>query len=191
MWKRRSLLRMLFVRSRGHPDPRDAGLGEFSAHRGKLRCMYPRATLAATILGSSLAFIDGSVVNVALPALAHDLEVKPSDLSWAINAYLSPLGVLILLGGALGDHFGRRRLFQIGLSTFAFASLACAAAPSFPWLLAARGLQGLGAALLMPNSLAILGGAFTGEARGRAIGTWAAVGALAGTPGPIIAGGIV
>jgi len=156
-----------------------------------LRRMHPRATLAATILGSSLAFIDGSVVNVALPALAQDLKVNPVNLSWAINAYLLPLGVLILLGGALGDHFGRRRLFQIGLSTFALASLACAAAPSFAWLLAARGLQGLGAALLMPNSLAILGGAFTGEARGRAIGTWAAAGALAGAMGPIIGGWIV
>src|SRR5882724_707285 len=156
-----------------------------------LRRMHERATLAATILGSSLAFIDGSVVNVALPALAHDLKVNPADLSWAINAYLLPLGVLILLGGALGDHFGRRRLFQIGLSTFAFASLACAAAPSFAWLLAARGLQGLGAALLMPNSLALLGGGFSGEARGRAIGTWAAAGALASALGPVIGGWLI
>jgi EmrB/QacA subfamily drug resistance transporter len=153
--------------------------------------MYPSATLAATILGSSLAFIDGSVVNVALPALALDLKVNSANLSWAINAYLLPGGVLVLTGGALGDHFGRRRLFQIGLSTFALASLACAAAPSLAWLLAARGLQGLGAALLMPNSLAILGGAFTGEARGRAIGTWAAAGALAGAMGPIVGGWVV
>jgi EmrB/QacA subfamily drug resistance transporter len=153
--------------------------------------MHPRATLAATILGSSLAFIDGSVVNIALPTLAHDLTVGPADLPWAINAYLLPLGALILLGGALGDHFGRRRLFQIGLSAFALASVVCAAAPSLAWFLAARGLQGLGAALLMPNSLAILGGAFTGEARGRAIGTWAAVGALAGALGPILGGWMV
>jgi EmrB/QacA subfamily drug resistance transporter len=153
--------------------------------------MYPRATLAATILGSSLAFIDGSVVNVALPALAHELKVSPVHLSWTINAYLLPLGVLILLGGALGDHFGRRRMFQIGLWTFTFASVACAAAPSLAWLLAARGLQGLGAALLVPNSLAILGGAFTGEARGRAIGSWAAAGALAGALGPVLGGWIV
>src|SRR5882757_4907872 len=156
-----------------------------------LRRMHPRATLAATILGSSLAFIDGSVVNVALPALAQDLKVNPVNLSWAINAYLLPLGVLILLGGALGDHFGRRRLFQIGLSTFALASLACSAAPSFAWLLAARGLQGLGAALLMPNSLALLGSEFSGEARGRAIGTWAAAGALAGALGPVLGGWLV
>ncbi|HEV7610511.1 MAG TPA: MFS transporter [Steroidobacteraceae bacterium] len=156
-----------------------------------LRRMHPRATLSATILGSSLAFIDGSVVNVALPALAHDLKVDPANLSWAINAYLLPLGALILLGGALGDHFGRRRLFQIGLSTFTLASVLCAAAPSLPWLLAARGLQGFGAALLMPNSLAILGGGFAGEARGRAIGSWAAAGALAGALGPVAGGWIV
>jgi EmrB/QacA subfamily drug resistance transporter len=156
-----------------------------------LRRMHPRATLAATMLGSSLAFIDGSVVNVALPALAHDLKISPANLSWTINAYLLPLGVLILLGGSLGDHFGRRRLFQIGLSVFSFASLGCAVAPSLAWLLAARALQGAGAALLMPNSLAILSGAFTGEARGRAIGTWAAAGALAGALGPIIGGWLV
>jgi EmrB/QacA subfamily drug resistance transporter len=153
--------------------------------------MHPRATLAATILGSSLAFIDGSVVNVALPALARDLKVDAHDLPWTINAYLLPLGALTLLGGALGDHFGRRRWFNIGLAAFTVASAACAAAPSPAWLLAARSLQGLGAALLLPNSLAILGSSFTGEARGRAIGTWAAVGALAGALGPIVGGWIV
>ncbi len=153
--------------------------------------MHPRATLAATILGSSLAFIDGSVVNVALPALARDLRVDPANLSWAINAYLLPMGVLMLLGGALGDHFGRRRLFQTGLAVFSIASAVCAAAPSLGWLLAARALQGLGAALLMPNSLAILGTGFFGEARGRAIGTWAAAGALAGAVGPVAGGWVV
>ena len=151
----------------------------------------PGLTLAATILGSSVAFIDGSVVNVALPALAHDLGAGPSELTWAINAYLLPLGALMLLGGALGDHFGRRRLFLAGLTLFTLASVVCAAAPTFGALLAGRGLQGLGAALLMPNSLAILGSAFTGEARGRAIGTWAAVGALAGALGPILGGWLV
>src|SRR5580704_18554684 len=150
-----------------------------------------RATLAASIFGSSLAFIDGSVVNVALPALAHGLHADPSNLSWAINAYLLPLGALILLGGSLGDHFGRRRLFLIGLLLFASASILCAAAPTFAWLLAGRSAQGVGAALLMPNSLAILGGAFSGEARGRAIGTWAAVGALAGALGPVLVGWVV
>lgn len=152
---------------------------------------HARATLAATILGSSLAFIDGSVINVALPALAQDLHADPADLTWTINAYLLPLGALILLGGGLGDHFGRRRLFLIGLVMFTLASVVCAAAPSLAWLLAARGLQGLGAALLMPNSLAILGTAFQGEARGRAIGTWAAAGALTVALGPILGGWLV
>ncbi len=150
--------------------------------------MHPRATLAATILGSSLAFVDGSVVNVALPALASSLNADSSGLPWIIDAYLLPVGALTLLGGALGDHFGRRRLFHAGLWIFTLASVACAAAPSLGWLLTARGLQGLGAALLLPNSLAILGGAFTGEARGPAIGTWAAAGALAGALGPIVGG---
>lgn len=150
-----------------------------------------RATLAATILGSSLAFIDGSVVNVALPALARQLHADPSKLSWAINAYLLPLGTLILLGGGLGDHYGRRRVFLIGLVLFTGASMLCGIAPTFAWLLAGRGAQGIGAALLMPNSLAILGGAFSGEERGRAIGTWAAVGAIAGVVGPIFGGWVV
>lgn len=152
---------------------------------------HPRATLAATILGSSVAFIDGSVVNVALPAIQHDLGASPAGLSWTVNAYLLPLGALILLGGGAGDHFGRRRLFLIGLAIFTLASVACAAAPSLAWLLGGRGLQGLGAALLMPNSLAILGATFTGERRGRAIGTWAAMGALAGAIGPLVGGWLV
>ena len=104
---------------------------------------HPRATLAATILGSSLAFIDGSVVNVALPVLGADLHASPSALPWVITAYLLPLGALILLGGGLGDHYGRRRLFLIGLATFLLASILCAAAPSLAYLLAGRWLQGI------------------------------------------------
>jgi EmrB/QacA subfamily drug resistance transporter len=152
---------------------------------------HPRATLAATILGSSVAFIDGSVVNVALPAIAGDLHAGPAELSWTINAYLLPLGALMLLGGGAGDHFGRRRLFLGGVAVFTLASILCAAAPTLGWLLTARCLQGLGAALLMPNSLAILGSAYAGEARGRAIGLWAAAGAVAGALGPLIGGWLV
>jgi Major Facilitator Superfamily len=143
------------------------------------------------ILGSSVAFVDGSVVNVALPALGHDLGASPADLSWTINTYLLPLGALLLLGGAAGDHFGRRRLFLIGLAVFTSASILCAVSPVLSWLLVGRGLQGLGAALLLPNSLAILGASFSGEARGQAIGTWAAAGALTGALGPLVGGWLV
>ncbi len=112
-------------------------------------------------------------------------------LSWTINAYLLPLGALTLLGGGLGDRCGRKRLFQTGLLLFTLASLLCAVAPAFGWFLAGRALQGLGAPLLLPNSLAILGASFEGERRGRAVGTWAAVGALAGALGPLIGGWLV
>src|SRR5262249_25275710 len=107
---------------------------------GALPCHtpHPRATLTATILGSSLEFIDGSVVNVALPAIGGDLGASSAQLSWTINAYLLPLGALILLGGGAGDHFGRRRLFLVGLVVFTLASVLCAAAPTLAWLLAAR-----------------------------------------------------
>ncbi len=152
---------------------------------------HPRLVLATTILASSLAFIDGSVVNVGLPAIAKSLAASAADLQWVINAYLLPLSALLLLGGAVGDRFGRRRLLVIGVALFALASAACAAAPSLALLLAARGAQGLGAALLLPNSLSILGGAFSGQARGRAIGTWAAAGAMAGAVGPVLGGWLI
>ena len=147
--------------------------------------------LAATILASSLAFIDGSVVNVALPAIGRSYGADAASLQWTINAYLLPLSALLLLGGAMGDHFGRRRLLVGGIALFALASIACALAPSLAVLLPARAAQGIGAAMLMPNSLAILGNAFSGEARGRAIGTWAAVGAIAGAVGPPLGGWLV
>ena len=152
---------------------------------------HPTAVIFASVLGSSLAFIDGSVVNVALPTIGHELQAGPAALAWTINAYLLPLGALILLGGAAGDHYGRRRLFVLGIAVFLAASLLCAFAPSLPWLLAGRAVQGVGAALLMPNSLAMLGASFDGEARGRAIGTWAAAGAIAGAVGPVVGGWIV
>jgi EmrB/QacA subfamily drug resistance transporter len=152
---------------------------------------HPAATVAATILGSSLAFIDGSVVNVALPTIGHEFHAGPAALAWTINAYLLPLGALILLGGAIGDHYGRRRVFQLGIAIFLLASLLCTFAPTLALLLAGRGLQGIGSALLMPSSLAILGASFSGASRGRAIGTWAAAGAIAGAVGPLLGGWIV
>lgn len=152
---------------------------------------HPRLVLATTILASSLAFVDGSVVNVGLPAIGRSLHAGAADLQWVINAYLLPLSALLLFGGAAGDRFGRRRLLILGTGLFALASAAAALAPSLPLLLAARALQGLASALLLPNSLAILGGAFSGEARGRAIGVWAAVGAMAAAVGPVLGGWLI
>ena len=152
---------------------------------------HPGWTLVATILASSLAFIDGSVINVALPAIGHSFAGTAADLQWTINAYLLPLSALLLLGGAAGDHYGRRRLLIFGTALFTVASIACALSPSLAVLLPARALQGIGAAILMPNSLAILGGAFSGDAKGRAVGTWAAAGAIAGAVGPPLGGWLV
>ncbi len=143
------------------------------------------------MLASSLAFVDGSVTNVALPAIGKDLGGSAGDLSWTINAYLLPLSALLLIGGALGDHFGRRKMLIAGIALFAAASVGCALAVNLEMLLALRSMQGVGAALLMPNSLGILGSSFEGEARGRAIGTWAAAGAIASAIGPPFGGWLV
>jgi EmrB/QacA subfamily drug resistance transporter len=155
---------------------------------GGLQAAHPRMVLTTTILASSLAFVDGSVVNVGLPAIGQNLQGDAADLQWVINAYLLPLSALLLFGGALGDRFGRRNSLILGVALFAAASAACALAPSLVWLLAGRSVQGIGAALLMPTSLAILGSSFSGEAKGRAVGTWAAAGAIAGAIGPVVGG---
>ncbi len=128
------------------------------------------------------------MVNVGLPAIGRDLQVDSEALQWVVNAYLLPLSALLLLGGAAGDRYGRRRLLIAGTILFAAASLACALAPTLAVLLGGRGLQGVGAAMLMPNSLAILGAAFSGESKGRAIGIWAATGAAMGALGPVLGG---
>jgi EmrB/QacA subfamily drug resistance transporter len=170
------------------PGPCDGGM----AGRQKAGpCPSRKWTLAASILASSLSFVDGSVVNVALPAIGADLHAHASGLQWIVNAYLLPLSALLLLGGAAGDKFGRRRLFLFGIALFALASGLCALAPSLPLLLAGRALQGVASAILMPNSLALLGAAFAGEARGKAIGSWAAAGAIAGAFGPLLGGWLV
>ncbi|HET7132089.1 MAG TPA: MFS transporter, partial [Gammaproteobacteria bacterium] len=147
--------------------------------------------LPATILGSSLSFIDGSVVNVALPAMQEDFGARLGTMQWVMNGYMLTLASLILLGGSAGDRFGRRRLFIIGLLGFTAASLACAFAPSAPWLIGARLVQGAAAALVTPTSLAIIGAAYGGDARGPAIGTWAAAGALTTALGPPLGGWLV
>ncbi|HEX4266891.1 MAG TPA: MFS transporter [Steroidobacteraceae bacterium] len=152
---------------------------------------HPAGVLAVTILASSLAFIDGSVVNVGLPAIGASLKAGASELQWVINAYLLPLSALLLLGGAAGDRFGRRRYLNVGIAVFAVFSVVCAVAPDGNLLLLGRVMQGLGAALLLPNSLAILGQCFSGEAKGRAVGTWAAAGAIAGVIGPLLGGWLI
>jgi EmrB/QacA subfamily drug resistance transporter len=151
----------------------------------------PRWTLTATILASSLSFVDGSVLNVALPAIRASYGAGAAEVQWVVNAYLLPLSALLLLGGALGDHYGRRLLLVVGTGLFAAASLICALAPSLEILLAARAAQGVGAALLLPNSLALLNAAYQGEKRGRAVGIWAAAGAAAAAVAPLIGGWLV
>ena len=151
----------------------------------------PRWTLLCCVLASSLSFVDGSVTSVALPAIRSSYGAGAEQVQWVVNAYLLPLSALLLLGGAVGDHFGRRRLLVIGTALFGIASLTCALAPSLPLLLAARAVQGIGAALLLPNSLALLNAAYSGEKRGRAVGIWAAAGAAAAAIAPLIGGWLV
>jgi EmrB/QacA subfamily drug resistance transporter len=164
-------------------SPRDA--------RGDKTRADPRWTLVACILASSLSFVEGSVLSVALPAIRQSYGAEAQQVQWVVNAYLLPLSALLLLGGALGDHFGRRRLLVVGTSIFAATSLVCALAPNLPLLLAARAAQGIGAALLLPNSLALLNAAFQGEKRGRAVGIWAASGAAMAAVAPLIGGWLV
>ncbi len=152
---------------------------------------HPQMVLATTILASSLAFIDGSVVNVGLSAVGRSLAADAAGLQWIINAYLLPLSALLLLGGTAGDRFGSRRLLVVGTTVFAFASLGCGFAPNLATLLAGRAIQGVGAAILLPNSLALLGQTFSGRAKGRAIGVWAAAGAAAGAIGPVLGGWLI
>lgn len=147
-----------------------------------------RWVLAATVLGSSLTFIDGSALGVALPAIQRELGAGPAAVQWVSNAYLLTLGALVLIGGAAGDRFGRRLVFLIGVAVFALASIACALAPTVQMLIVGRAVQGIGAALLTPGALAVIGAAFPPEERGKAFGTWAGAGALFGMIGPLVGG---
>src|SRR6185503_3144601 len=135
--------------------------------------------------------IDGSVLNVALPAIGRAFHAGTAEVQWVVNAFALPLSALLLIGGAAGDLYGRRRVMLWGIALFTAASVLCAAAPSLAIFLAARALQGLGAAMLLPNSLAILSASFAGEARGRAVGSWAAAGAIAGAVAPLLGGWLV
>jgi EmrB/QacA subfamily drug resistance transporter len=147
-----------------------------------------RLTLVACILGSSIVLLDGSVVNVALPTIQRALGGGLAAQQWIVNGYLLTLGSLILVGGSLGDLFGERRIFAIGVSGFGVASLACALAPSIGALVGARALQGVAGALLVPSSLAVIVNTFSEGERGKAIGSWTAWGAMAGVLGPLAGG---
>ncbi len=166
--------------------------------RAVLLCDDPRVsesrrktlTLVATILGSNVVFLDGTVVNVALPAIQQDLNTGLAGQQWVVEAYLLTLVAVLLVGGSLGDLYGRKRLFELGLAGFALTSILCAVAPSSELLIAARGLQGVAGALLVPGSLAIIASTFEGADRGRAVGTWTAWAGIATLAGPA-AGGLL
>jgi EmrB/QacA subfamily drug resistance transporter len=147
-----------------------------------------RWVLFAAVLGSSMAMLDATVVNVALPALGREFGGSLAGLQWTVSGYTLTLASLILLGGSLGDRYGRRRVFMIGVTWFALASLLCGLAPTLPVLVAARMLQGVGGALLTPGSLAIMQASFVPEDRGRAVGAWSGLGGIAGAIGPFVGG---
>jgi EmrB/QacA subfamily drug resistance transporter len=150
-----------------------------------------RFTIISTILGSVVVFLDATVVNVALPAISDDMNVGLADQQWIVEAYLLAMVALLLVGGSLGDQFGRRRIFILGLGLFGVTSVLCGIAPSSGILIAARGLQGLAGALLVPGSLAILAAAFEGAERGRAVGTWTAWTGIATVIGPAGGGALI
>lgn len=150
-----------------------------------------RWVLLATVLGSGIVMVDATVVNVALPHIAADLGGGFGDLQWVVNAYTLTLASLILLGGSLGDHFGRRKVFVLGVVWFALASIACGLAPSIEVLIVARALQGVGGALLTPGSLALISAAFASGDRGAAVGAWSGLGGIAGAIGPFLGGALV
>ncbi|QJT03027.1 MFS transporter [Streptomyces asoensis] len=147
--------------------------------------------LLTTVLGSSMALLDSTVVNVALPRIGRDLDADLAALQWTVNAYLLTLAGLILLGGSLGDHYGRRKVFVVGVVWFAVASLLCGLAPNTGVLVAARALQGVGGALLTPGSLALIQASFHPDDRGRAVGLWSGFGGMGAAVGPFLGGWLV
>ncbi len=166
------------------PSPQVPGQITLGTARG-------RWVVAATVLGSSMAFLDSTVVNVALPTIGRELNTSLAGLQWVITAYTLTLAGLILLGGSLGDRFGRRRVFLIGVIWFALASAVCGVAPDIAVLVLARAVQGIGGALLTPGSLAIIQSTFSPDDRPRAIGAWSGLGGVAGAIGPFLGGWIV
>ncbi len=160
---------------------------------GRVRLSEPagRWTLAVTAVGSGLVLLEATVVNVALPALERSFAASLAGLQWTVNAFTLTLSALILLGGSLGDRFGRRRIYLLGIVVFAGASLLCGLAPTLEWLIAARALQGVGGALVVPGSLALIQDAFHPDDRHRALGWWSGLSGCAGALGPLLGGALV
>jgi EmrB/QacA subfamily drug resistance transporter len=166
------------------PNAEPGGLVRYGTPAG-------RWVIAATVLGSGIAFLDGTVVNVALPAIGRDLDSELAGLQWTVDGYLLTLSALLLLGGSLGDLYGRRRMFVAGLVAFTAASALCGLAPSMGALVAARALQGVGGALLVPGSLALLAASFAPQDRGAAVGAWSGLAGVATALGPFLGGWLV
>ena len=171
--------------------PCDEGAILFGAAASPCSGSAHRWTLAAAILGSSMAFVDGTVVNVALPAIQNELGATAAQAQWIIESYALFLASLLLVGGALGDRFGRRLVFMLGTALFCLAAVACAFAATVGQLIAARAVQGIGAALLVPGSLALISATVDPSERGRAIGTWSALSGIAAAAGPVLGGFLV
>ena len=171
---------------------RPSGSGGGS-HAGTIRfgTAAGRWVIAATVLGSGIAFLDGTVVNVALPTIGHDLHAGIRELQWILDGYLVTLSALLLLGGSLGDLYGRKRGFLVGLVGFSIASATCGFAPNATVLVVARAVQGAGAALLVPGSLALISASFHPDDRGRAIGAWSGLAGIAGALGPFVGGWLI
>ena len=171
--------------------PCDEGVIQSAPDTAPVTSDLGRWVLATTILGSSLNFIDGTVVNVALPVVQTELNATVADVQWVVEAYILFLGSLMLVGGSLGDHLGRRRIFVMGVVLFAAASAWCGFAPNLGQLVIARAVQGVGGALLVPGSLALISATFSDEQRGRAIGTWSGFTAITTAAGPLLGGWLV
>ena len=161
------------------------------AEEGSLQAPNGNWVLAATILGSSMAFIDGTAVTVALPAVQAAFHANANEIQWVIESYALFLASLLLVGGSLGDLYGRRIVFTIGVALFAVGSVFCGFALSIGWLITARGVQGVGASLLVPGSLALVSSFFPAETRGRAIGIWSGFSAMTAGIGPVLGGWLV
>lgn len=168
-------------------------MAESSAGPTGIRVASPtgRWVVLTTVLGSSMAMLDSTVINVALPRIGEDLGTGLAALQWTVNAYMLTLAGLILLGGALGDRYGRRRVFVVGVVWFAVASLLCGIAPNADVLIAARALQGVGGALLTPGSLALIQASFHPDDRARAVGLWSGLGGVGAAVGPFVGGWLV